>query len=138
MRNRPIAWITGGLLIVCFGCAASKTQQRVRKMDVWNCYSIRDYRVWQSLTKAKLDASKPEVLVVLTRWRDKPGGLVWASGNSWTADYGVEGINRRWEFDGRRYAFILQPNGVALYYDFAFAGDDGKAESRDAFQCERR
>ncbi len=138
MRNRPIAWITGGLLIVCFGCAASKTQQQVRTKDVWNCYSPRDYDLWWRLTKAKLPASKPEIIVVLTRWRNKPGGQVWASGSTWTADYGIEGINRRWDFGDGRYAVILQPDGAGRYYDFTFAGDDGKAEQRNAFQCERR
>ena len=138
MRNRPIAWITGGLLIVCFGCAASKTQQQVRTKDVWNCYSPRDYDLWWRLTKAKLPASKPEIIVVLTRWRNKPGGQVWASGSTWTADYGIEGINRRWDFGDGRYAVILQSDGAGRYYDFAFAGDDGKAEQRNAFQCERR
>ena len=123
---------------MCFGCAASKTQQQVRTKDLWNCYSQGDYVLWQRLTKAKLRASKPEIIVVLTRWRNKPGGQVWASGSTWTADYGIEGINRRWDFDGGRYAFILQPDGAGRYYDFAFAGDDGKAEQRDAFQCGRR
>ena len=138
MRDRATAWITVGLLIVCIGCTASKTQQKVRTQDVWNCYSQREYLLWYSLVKAELKASKPEVLVILTRWRNKPGAHVWASGNTWTADYGTEGINRRWDFDDGRYAFILQPDGVARYYDFAFAGDDGKAEQRDAFQCEYR
>ena len=136
MRSRPIAWITGGLLIVCFGCAASKTQQKVRTKDVWRCYPPVEYMAWKHLKSSKY--SKPRAVVVLTRWRDRPGGQVWASGSTWMADYGIEGINRRWDFGDGRYAVILQPDGVGKYYDFAFAGDNGKAEQRDAFQCERR
>ena len=59
------------------------------------------------LTKAKLRATKPEIIVFLARLRNKPGGQAWAPGDTWTADYGIEGINRRWDFDGGRYAFIL-------------------------------
>ena len=136
MRNRPIAWITGGLLIVCFGCAASKTQQKVRTKDVWRCYPPVEYMAWKHLKSSKY--SKPRAVVVLTRWRDRPGGQVWASGSTWMADYGIEGINRRWDFGDGRYAVILQPDGAGRYYDFTFAGDDGKAEQRNAFQCERR
>ena len=136
MRSRPIAWITGGLLIVCFGCAASKTQQKVRTKDVWRCYPPVEYMAWKHLKSSKY--SKPRAVVVLTRWRNRPGGQVWASGSTWTADYGIEGINRRWDFGDGRYAVILQPDGAGRYYDFTFAGDDGKAEQRNAFQCERR
>ena len=137
MRSRPIAWITGGLLIVCFGCAASKTQQKVRTKDVWRCYPPVEYMAWKHLKSSKY--SKPESRCCpdpMAEQARRTGVGVWQymDGRLW--DRGNKpalGLRR----DGR-YAVILQPDGVGRYYDFAFAGDNGKAEQRDAFQCERR
>ncbi len=63
-------------------------------------------------------------------------GNVWVAGVRHAATYRVEGINRRWDFDGGKYAITLSPEGVARYYDFEVdAAADGKAKERRRYYC---
>ena len=71
----------------------------------WNCYSIGSY-------------SKP--IVVVTADTKKNTGTVKVADTIQSASYSVQGFNRRWDFgDSNNYAFVIEPDGDASYYDLS-------------------
>ena len=55
--------------------------------------------------------------------------------------FGVEGIERRWDrsWDGDRfeYSFVISVDGTGRYYNFR-SSDDGRAKPSDLFKCAMR
>lgn len=69
--------------------------------------------------------------------------LVAGTGTIQTAQYSVAGFQRRWDFglgtDGSfRYAFVIDPNGMARYYDFSNVKSGEKVQASMAFQCKQQ
>lgn len=67
-------------------------------------------------------------------------GTVQVAGTEHAAHYSVEGFDRRWDFGpltdaGLRYAFVIQPDSRARYFDFNFADAEGRAQPRQFFFC---
>ena len=114
----------------------------------WTCYALSDFR-------------KATPLVNLTQ-ADGVGKVVISGGSKLATVQGV-GLNLRWDFsdlniddfaDAARggivdfyglwfqhiqhlpYAFVLQPDGTGLYYDFS-ASEDGTAKPSQIFRCLR-
>lgn len=69
----------------------------------------------------QFDTEAP-VIVVAKASRDGKTGVLEIGSIVHVADYAVEGFNRIWRFGkddlGYRYAFIIGPNGDAVYADF--------------------
>ncbi len=72
------------------------------KAEQWNCYD---------------DKYSSKVIVVVTADTKNNTGKVEVAGTSHSARYSVEGFERRWDFGS--YAFFIEPNGDAFYYDFS-------------------
>jgi len=71
--------------------------------EQWNCY------------KNKYSS---EVIVVVTADTKNNTGIVKVAGTSQSASYSVQGFNRRWDFgDPNNYAFVIEPDGDANYYE---------------------
>lgn len=85
----------------------------VNPVETWQCRD-RFASNWKS------------VLVTATVDSGREKGQIAVAGVTQEAAFRVQGFDRRWDFglmdDGSyRYAFIIQPNGDAAYYDFGKA-----------------
>ncbi len=92
--------------------------------EAWRCF-----KSWEPDT----------TLVALTRQGDR--GEVAVSGLTRSARFRVSGLELRWDYglddDGNyEYAFVVQPDGIGLYYDFSRSAD-GTASPRQTFDCEQ-
>ncbi len=92
--------------------------------ETWRCF-----KSWQPDT----------TLVALTRQGDI--GEVAVSGLTRSARFQVNGLELRWDFGlddsgNYEYAFVIQPDGTGLYYDFS-RSTDGTASPRQTFDCEQ-
>lgn len=92
-------------------------------IEVWDC----------------ADAFNPEgpVLVTATVESGRKKGHISVAGVTKAAAFEVAGFDRRWDFgllqNGRyRYAFIIEPNGDAKYFDF---GDAKTARPSNLMKC---
>ncbi len=77
------------------------------KAEQWNCYD-NEY-------SSRVNSSK--VIVVVTADTKNNTGKVKVAGTIHSARYSVKGFDRRWDFGS--YAFLIEPNGYAFYYDFS-------------------
>ncbi|MCY4514560.1 MAG: hypothetical protein OXC69_05430 [Candidatus Tectomicrobia bacterium] len=98
--------------------------------ETWECYD-------------RFDRVRAPPLVILTRLGglSEGYGQVFVGGEAQPAAFQVQGINRRWDFgcDAERmahpFAFIIEPDGSGLYYNF-LPSSDGVATARDFYDCE--
>jgi hypothetical protein len=102
-----------------------ESQPEVKTDETWSCWESYD--------------TKRKELVRLTVFRDSGiGGLV-VAGSRQIADFEVQGFNRRRNFDFseeekiHRFAFIIEPVGDGLYYDFSSGGKTACASQ--SYQC---
>jgi hypothetical protein len=90
----------------------------------WKCYERSDY-------------SKQRVLVTLTRRVYFEGnferGLVRVADTEYVADIRMHGFDRRWDFGGNQYAFIMSPDGSGKYYDFTVKSKG--VQPSQVYQC---
>ena len=68
---------------------------------------------------------------------DRKSGEIRVAGEVFEAVFGVEGINRRWDWANNRFSLLLRPDGRASYYDFNRADSDGLAKSQMILPCRR-
>ena len=126
---RHLAGVAGIGVLFALGCASSNKARP--QYPTWYCYS----KTWQNGISERWAFT----LQYRTLETGEKVGNVWVAGVKHAATYRVEGINRRWDFDGGRYAITLSPEGVARYYNFKLdAAADGKAEERQRYQCKRK
>ena len=97
----------------------------IESLETWRCFDQTDF-------------NRRTPLVTLARLGR--GGRVSVAGVEHTADFRVNGLDRRWNFgeyeDGWPYALLIRPNGSGLYFDFS-SSDDGTAKPSQFFECER-
>ncbi|MEZ4282295.1 MAG: hypothetical protein R3F21_22045 [Myxococcota bacterium] len=84
--------------------------------------------------------AKAKIVVIATIDDGGELGTIKVAGITHKARYHVEGFDRRWDFglqdDGTfNYAFVLKPNGVAIYYDFSGADAGEKVSGSQTFNC---
>ena len=93
---------------------------------------------WQCFDRYSSFSNK--VLVTLSgAVRNKNFGLgeVSVAGVIYSASFRVVGFDRRWDFgDEYAYAFIIQPDGHGMYYDFSKVKDSGSTGPSQHFRCE--
>ena len=56
-----------------------------------------------------------------------------------STSYGRKGINHRWDWgpNGGDYAFIIEPGGTGLFYDFSFASPGELVKANAVYKCHR-
>ena len=57
-----------------------------------------------------------------------------------TTNYSREGIEHRWDWgpNGNDYAFVIQPDGTGLYYDFSSVKAGGSTKASSVYECYQR
>ena len=114
-------WIGSILLFVTAPAMAQSSVER------WEC---RDY----------LGSSWNDILVRATVDSGRASGTIEVAGVTWYTAFEVEGFNRRWNFGPKdhstRYAFVIAPDGISRYYDFASESHKTKADA--VMECRKR
>lgn len=111
--------------LLAFFCSANASGE----FDISSAKPVSQAIIERWECKEKFGAS-PSILVVAEVIDGRKEGKVHVAGVSYWARFEVKGFDRRWDFvfeeDGSfSYAFILEPNGDAKYYDFT-KGDSAK------------
>jgi hypothetical protein len=81
-----------------------------------------------------------KVVVVASINEDGKTGAIKVAGVTHQAQYRVQGFDRRWDFglqdDGSfDYAFVLRPDGAAVYFDFSGVDLGESARGSQVFNC---
>lgn len=121
------------LLAASAGSAAAQRSPSNPPNERWECKDFGDYGdSWKDiLVRATVDGG------VL--------GTLSVAGVTYDAYYHVEGFDRRWDFpvadpdkdkESFRYAFVVEPNGEARYYDFGVGAERKKSvKSTNLMKC---
>ncbi len=85
--------------------------------------------------KDRFDGSWESILVTATVEADRKKGNISVAGVTHAAVFEVAGFDRRWDFGllpnrRYRYAFIIEPNGDAAYFDFGLG-----EQARNLMKC---
>lgn len=101
-------------------------KERLESLETWRCFG-------------GTDLSRTNVLLTLSRLEH--GGEVSVAGTTYSTQFEVRGLDRRWDFglddDGTfDYMFRIEPDGTGLYYDFS-RSTDGTAKPSQRFRCEQ-
>ena len=65
-------------------------------------------------------------------------GQVLVASVTHNAMFSVEGVNRRWDWNGAKDMMIIKPGGKGSYYNFRLADDEGRAKASSWFECHQR
>lgn len=92
---------------------------------------------WECRDASDLSGGWDSILVTATVEAGRKKGKLSVAGVTYEAAYQVAGFDRRWDFGSLpdhsyQYAFIIKPNGDAVYVDF---GNDGKAKPSNFMSC---
>ncbi|SMF67096.1 hypothetical protein SAMN02745866_04295 [Alteromonadaceae bacterium Bs31] len=111
------------LSLFIFSCFVNAAEDKESKFDIstaipvafevverWECRDFNGY--WSNILVRALVGKKRE------------SGYVQVAGVSQKSSFQVKGFNRRWDFGlteehTYKYAFVIEPNGDASYYDFS-------------------
>ena len=136
-------WIIIIIAILSGGATAVHAQEKrkVHIIEEWQCFDRVKYKEWEISQSFGTQKEKGPVLVRLKRLRliNFEYGEIEVSGSTVDASFIIEGINRRWDFgtsgDGFKFAFVIQPNKSAAYYDFTAKK---RVSPSQLFTCEQR
>jgi hypothetical protein len=113
-------------LTLAVSCLSIVSVAQAKPVEIWECQES-SFGNWNN------------ILVVATADDGRRSGSIQVAGVTHHAQFQIEGFDRRWDFgsisDPFRYAFVIQPNGSALYYDF---GGESKAKARNIMHCRQR
>ena len=80
--------------------------------------------------------------VVLTRDGPQDSGMgfgqVLVAGVTHNAMFSVQGVDRRWDWNGTKDAVVIEPGGQGSYYNFRLADDEGRVKRSSWFECHQR
>ena len=81
-----------------------------------------------------------DVLVVAYVNKGRETGTIKVAGVTHNASFSVQGFERRWDFGLTKdkeytYAFLIQPNGTATYYDFSDVTKGKKTGPKILMSC---
>jgi hypothetical protein len=96
-------------------------------VEIWEC-------------KERYAASWEAILVTATVEEGRKKGNISVAGVTHVSQFEVAGFDRRWDFSllpdfSYRYAFIIEPNGDARYFDF---GNEKKAMPSNFMKCRQK
>jgi hypothetical protein len=113
-------------LVSAIACLVLSAVAHGKPIETWQCQQ-HSYDDWSN------------ILVVATVEEGRRSGEITVAGVTHTAIFQVEGFDRRWDFGTTdnpvRFAFIVQPNGDATYFDFR---DGGTAKPSNFMFCRQR
>lgn len=94
-----------------------------KPIEVWECKDMY--------------ADSETVLVTATVEEGRKKGSISVAGVTHSTRFEVAGFDRRWDFGllpsrSYRYAFVIEPNGDARYFDF---GGEKEAKARNVMKC---
>ena len=97
----------------------------IESLETWRCFD-------------RTDLNRTNVLLTLTRLEN--GGEVSVAGTTYSTQFEVRGLDRRWDFGlddngSYDYMFRIEPDGTGLYYDFSLS-TDGTAKPSQTYECE--
>lgn len=128
-----VMWLILGLCGLMFGCSMPdgdtprQWKPAVWIMETWRCFGLSDY-------------NKATALFTLIRVRsggEDVSGRVSVAGVTHLTRFQVAGLNRRWDWGGHQYAFVIEPDGTGAYYDFSvFDSVFGDAKPSQVFECQ--
>jgi hypothetical protein len=97
-------------VVLLIASATASAMGQAKPVEKWEC-------------KEFLADGWKKILVTATVDSGRASGTIAVAGVAWYTAFGVEGFNRRWDFGPKdhatRYAFVIEPDGTGLYYDFA-------------------
>ena len=80
--------------------------------------------------------------VVLTRDGPQDSGMgfgqVLVAGVTHDAMFSVQGVNRRWDWNGVKDTMLIKPGGKGSYYNFRLVDDKGQVKGSSWFECHQR
>ena len=84
-----------------------------------------------------------DIVLIATIFDEKETGMIEVAGVRNQAQYEVNGVNRRWNWDyeddsGFNYAFVLKPDGTGHFIDFSHAEVGETVDSSQSFACRRK
>jgi len=95
-------------ILGCIVLLATSAMGQASSIETWEC-------------KDRF-GSEDSVLVTATVEVGRKSGSISVAGITYPAMFQVDGFDRRWDFgsanSGYGYAFVIEPNGDAAYYDF--------------------
>jgi hypothetical protein len=97
-------------VVLLIASATASAMGQAKPVEKWEC---KDFSA---------DGWK-EILVTATVDSGRETGTIAVSGATHKTRFQVAGFNRRWDFGETdrktyKYAFVVEPNGEAAYYDF--------------------
>ncbi len=104
----------------------NEAKERLESLETWRCFDESDF-------------NRTNVLLTLSRLEH--GGEVSVAGTTYSTQFEVRGLDRRWDFglddDGTfDYMFRIELDGTGLYYDFS-RSTDGTAKPSQRLRCEQ-
>lgn len=81
-----------------------------------------------------------KIVVIASVNPDGKTGTIKVAGVTHQAVYRVQGFDRRWDFgleddNSYSYAFVLRPDGAAVYFDFSGVDTGESARGSQVFNC---
>lgn len=108
--------------------AQEKTTPQI--IESWECFDRGDHgALGLGIFKTALVKLKR-----MKKWVSYEYGVIEMAGSSRKTSFHMSGINRYWGFSsyGYSYAFVIEPNGYGLYYDF---GKKKRAKASQYYKC---
>ncbi len=131
------------ILIAVLVCCANPThaQEEFQIIEQWECFDFFEYTRQYNRT-ALVKLTRRRLRITNSDFLDF--GEVESLGDTHGAEFTVQGINRRWDFGpdfgrkGYKYAFIITPKKIGLYYDFTDFTSQDRVKPSQFFKCEKK
>ena len=133
--------------LIAVSCASALTKVRDRQLSL-SGYSVSELDFggverWYAVDKYNYDSFIDEVRFQVGYFKNADIGFV-LYGDGTTGEqayFSRQGLDLRWNWGNRvrdgiekyRYAFVIEPDGTGLYYDFS-TSEDGTAKPRGIYR----
>jgi|TARA_Y100000031_G_scaffold137105_1_gene161755 hypothetical protein len=115
-------------LVLVFTSFGLPTDAHAEEIETWICTESRYAR---------------DVLVTARANKEQETGQIEVAGVTHDSRFLVKGFERRWDFELTNegtydYAFVIKPNGDALYYDFSSTKSGETVSPSMRLKCKQR
>lgn len=111
------------IFIILIAAAMATAVAQEAPEEIWQCQASL---FWEQ---------NGTILVVAIVDKGRRSGSIKVAGVTHSAIFKVEGFDRRWDFGGYEYAFVVEPDGTGLYYDFTRVGPGESVKPRQRYVC---
>ncbi len=149
-NNGFVSILLIGIFLIFSSCTSAPTTSKNRQLTL-NGYTFSEtdfggVERWYAVDKYNYDSILDEVRFQVGYFKEKNLGFV-LYGNGTTGEeayFSRQGLDLRWDWgsnyrDGAerfRYAFVIQPDGTGLYYDFSIS-TDGISKPRGIYKVRK-